>query len=316
MYDIHSRPGTSYGRGLIILLATSAMGLFLGGAVSILIWFGMTGKGLASMEANMNNPTFLNALRVMQLVSTFFIFFVPAVIMAYVLSKKPFRLLGFNFYFSSKQIVLVILIMLAALPLVGALGELNKLIPVGKDLEMYFKAMEDRYAETVKLLANINSPGAYILALLIMALAPAIFEETLFRGALQNLLQKISQNPWISIGISSVIFSAIHMSFYGFLPRFALGVVLGLIFHYSGSLWLAIIAHFFNNALVVTQIYIYTRQGKSVEDAMNETFPLWWGLIGIAVLMVLFKFYKEFAAEDRKIKVPAETVALEDQWMT
>jgi membrane protease YdiL (CAAX protease family) len=149
-----------------------------------------------------------------------------------------------------------------------------------------------------------------------MALAPAIFEETLFRGALQNLLQKISQNPWISIGISSVIFSAIHMSFYGFLPRFALGVVLGLIFHYSGSLWLAIIAHFFNNALVVTQIYIYTRQGKSVEDAMNETFPLWWGLIGIAVLMVLFKFYKEFAAEDRKIKVPAETVALEDQWMT
>jgi hypothetical protein len=49
---------------------------------------------------------------------------------------------------------------------------------------------------------------------------------------------------------------------------------------------------------------------------MNETFPLWWGLIGIAVLMVLFKFYKEFAAEDRKIKVPAETVALEDQWMT
>jgi uncharacterized protein len=316
MYDIHSRTGTSYGRGLFILLIMSAMGLLLGGAVSILIWFGMTGKGLTSMEADMNNPTFLNALRVMQLVSTFFIFFVPAVIMAYILNRKPFRLLGFNFYFSKKQIGLVILIMLAALPLVGALGELNKLIPVGKDLETYFKAMEDRYAETVKLLANINSPGAYVLALLIMALAPAVFEETLFRGALQNLLQKISQNPWISIGITSVIFSAIHMSFYGFLPRFALGVVLGLIFHYSGSLWLAIIAHFFNNALVVTQIYIYTRQGKSVEDAMNETFPLWWGLIGIAVLLVLFKFYKEFAAEDRKTKVPAETVALEDQWMT
>lgn len=315
MHDIYSRPGTSYSRGLIILLAMSAMGLFLGGAVSILIWFVMTGKGLANMEADMNNPAFVNAIRVMQLVSTFFIFFLPAVIMAYILNKKPFRLLGFNFYFSQKQIGMVILIMLASLPLVGALGELNKLIPLSKNLELYFKGMEDRYAETVKLLANITSPGAYIVALLIMALAPAIFEETLFRGALQNLLQKISKNPWISIGITSIIFSAIHMSFYGFLPRFALGVVLGLIFHFSGSLWLAIIAHFFNNALVVTQIYIYTRQGKSVEDAMNETFPIWWGLIGIAVLIVLFKFYRQIAAQDRITKVPAEPVPPEDQWL-
>jgi membrane protease YdiL (CAAX protease family) len=316
MYDIHSRPGTSYSRGLIILLAMSAMGLFLGGAVSILVWFAMTGGGLASIESDMNNPAFINAVRVMQLISTFFMFFLPAVVMAFILNKKPFRLLGFNFYFSPRQIIIVILIMLAALPLVGALGELNKMIPLSKDLELYFKGMEDRYADTVKLLANITSPGAYVLALLIMALAPAIFEETLFRGALQNLLQKISNNPWVSIGVTSIIFSAIHMSFYGFLPRLALGIVLGLIFHFSGSLWLAIIAHFFNNALVVTQIYIYTRQGKSVEDAMNETFPLWWGLIGIAVLVVLFKFYKEVAARDRKTMVPAETVALEDQWMT
>jgi membrane protease YdiL (CAAX protease family) len=316
MYDIYSRPGTSYGRGLIILLAMLAMGLFLGGAVSLLVWFAMTGKGLESMEADMGNPAFINALRVIQLVSTFFIFFVPSVIMAYILSKKPFRLLGFNFYFSSRQMGMVALIMLASLPLVGALGELNKLIPVGKELELYFKQMEDRYSDTVKLLANINSPGAYILSLLIMAIAPAIFEETLFRGALQNLLQKISNNPWISIGVTSIIFSAIHMSYYGFLPRVALGVVLGLLFHFTGSLWLAIMGHFFNNALVVTQIYIYTRQGKSVEEAMNETFPIWWGLIGIAALVVLFKFYREFAAQDRKSLVPAETVALEDQWMT
>jgi membrane protease YdiL (CAAX protease family) len=212
MYDIYSRPGTSYGRGLIILLAMLAMGLFLGGAVSVLVWYAMTGKGLESMEADMSNPAFINALRVIQLVSTFFIFFVPSVIMAYILNKKPFRLLGFNFYFSSRQMGMVALIMLASLPLVGALGELNKLIPVGKELELYFKQMEDRYSDTVKLLANINSPGAYLLSLLVMAIAPAIFEETLFRGALQNLLQKISNNPWISIGVTSIIFSAIHMS--------------------------------------------------------------------------------------------------------
>ncbi len=316
MYDIHSRPGTSYGRGLIILLGMVGMGLFLGGAVSFLVWFAMTGRGIFSMETDMNNPAYTNALRALQLVSTFFIFFLPAVIMAYILNKKPFRLLGFNFYFSPKQIGMVVLIMLASLPLVGALGELNKMIPIGKDLEIYFKGMEDKYAETVKLLANITTPWEYIVALVIMALAPAIFEETLFRGGVQNMLQRITKNPWISIGITSLIFSAIHMSFYGFLPRFALGVVLGLIYLFSGSLWLSIIGHFFNNALVVTQIYVYTEQGKSIDDAMNETYPLWWGLIGIVILVFVFRYYKKFTGEDRKTKTPAETVALEDQWMT
>jgi membrane protease YdiL (CAAX protease family) len=276
----------------------------------------MTGSSFENIESDMNNPAFINALRVMQVLSTFFIFFLPAVITAMILNKKPFRFLGFNYYFSSRQVVLVILLMLAALPLVGALGELNKLIPVGKSLEAYFKGMEDRYSDTVKLLAKINSPVSFILGLIVMALAPAIFEETMFRGGVQNLLQKLTKNPWISIGVTSLIFSAIHFSFYGFLPRFALGVVLGLIFYFSGSLWLSILAHFFNNALVVTQIYVYTKQGKSVEDAMNETFPLWWGLVGIAALVGLFSYYRKVAEQDRKTRVPAETIALEDQWMT
>jgi uncharacterized protein len=147
-------------------------------------------------------------------------------------------------------------------------------------------------------------------------MAPAMFEELFFRGGVQNLLQRSTNKPWLSIIVSSVIFSAIHLSFYGFLPRFALGMVLGMFFYYSGSLWLPILGHFFQNAMVVTQLYIYQKQGKSVEDAMNETFPLWWGLIGIAALFFLFSFFRKNAEQDRKTRVPAETVALEDKWMT
>jgi len=44
--------------------------------------------------------------------------------------------------------------------------------------------------------------------------------------------------------VTSIIFSIIHLSFYGFLVRFALGIVLGFIFYYSGSLWLSILFHF------------------------------------------------------------------------
>jgi hypothetical protein len=94
-----------------------------------------------------------------------------------------------------------------------------------------------------------------------------------------------------------------------------LGMV-GACFIISGSLWLAILGHCFQNAMVVTQLYIYQKQGKSVEEAMNETFPLWWGLIGIVAVVFLFGFFRKNAVTDRKTRIPAETVALEDKWMT
>ena len=316
MYDIDSRPGTSYGRGLLILLGSVFIGGFLGAVLSAGIWLLMTGQSLQTMQLALGDPAYTNAFRVLQVVSSFTLFFVPSVIMAYVLNKKPFKFLGFNFHFSPRQVILTILIVVASVPLVGALGELNKMIPLSQGLETYFKKLEADYAEQVKAMAKINTFGDYLMALLIMAGSAAVFEEIFFRGALQNLLQRISRNPWISIGVSSIIFSAIHLSFYGFLPRVALGVVLGLFFHYTGSLWLSILGHVVQNFMVVTQVYIYQKQGKSVEDAMNETLPLWWGLVGLVLVVMLFRYYRKNAAEDRKTRVPAETVALEDKWMT
>jgi len=316
MYDIYSRPGTSYGRGLLILFGSVLIGLFLGSLISIGLWPLMTGKSVYSIQKDMGNPAYTNALRVLQLVSTFFTFLVPTLITAYVLSKKPYKLLGFNFYFSPKQVIMTILIMVASLPLVGALGELNKMIPLSQGLETYFKDLENTYAEQIKGVSRITGLGDYLISLVVMAMAPAIFEELFFRGGVQNLLQRATNNPWLSIIVTSVIFSAIHLSFYGFLPRVALGMVLGLFYYYSGSLWLPILGHFFQNAMVVTQLYIYQKQGKSVEDAMNETYPLWWGLIGIVALVFLFSYFRKNAEEDRKTRVPAETVALEDKWMT
>ncbi len=148
-----------------------------------------------------------------------------------------------------------------------------------------------------------------------MALGPAIFEETFFRGGMQNLLQQWTRKPILAIIITSLIFSAIHFSYYGFIPRVALGVILGLIYYYSGSLWLSIAGHFFNNALVVTQIYIYARQGKPIEDAMNESSPIWLGAIAVLGLTALLLLYKRYSEIDRKKLEPAEDMALEEKWM-
>jgi hypothetical protein len=91
--------------------------------------------------------------------------------------------------------------------------------------------------------------------LLIIAVLPALGEELLFRGYLQQKMCQWIRKPILAIIITAILFSAIHMQFLAFLPRFALGVVLGYLFYWSGSLWLPIIAHFLNNALVITFAY-------------------------------------------------------------
>jgi membrane protease YdiL (CAAX protease family) len=117
--------------------------------------------------------------------------------------------------------------------------------------------------------------------------------------------------PWAAIILTSIIFSIIHLSFYGFLVRFALGVVLGLIFYYSGSLWLSILFHFLFNGIQVTALYIMTMNGvknKNIEDG----FPLWAGAIALLLLLYLFKVFKQTSAIKQSQYV--EEITLDDEF--
>ena len=315
MYNMQSRAGVSYPTAFFILFGMLGAGLLVGGVASGGIWMAMTGTGILQMEKEMMNPANVQAVRIIQLVSTFFIFFLPAYFTALIINKKPLNFLGFNIYFSVRQILLAVGIMLVSLPLVGALSELNKVIPVPDAYAKFFRELEETYDKQVAVLSRISGFKDYLISLFVMALGPAIFEETFFRGGMQNLLQRWTRKPWLAITITSLVFSAIHFSYYGFIPRVALSVVLGLLYYYSGSLLLSITGHFFNNSLVVTQIYYLTRQGKSIEEAMNETYPLWIGGIALVVLTALFIIYKKISESDRKALTPAEDIALEEKWL-
>ena len=315
MFDIDSKPGANYTSGIFMLIGLACMGLFVGSLVSFGVWMLMTGESVFAMQENMYNAKYSNVLKVIQLVSTFFVFFLPAYFTAKFLSKKPFGFLRFNYYFSYKQLGIVLLIMAGSSPLVSALSELNKIIPIPAKWEIVFKDLEDNYNAQFAIVANVKTWGEYLIAIIIMAFAPALFEETLFRGGLQNLLQKWSKDPWLAIGITSVLFSMIHFSWYGFIPRVALSVILGLIFYHSGSIWLSIWAHFINNAFAVTQIFYYTQKGKSIEEAMKDSIPWYWGIVALAGIFLLFKVFILNAKKDRKNKVPPEILALEEQWL-
>ena len=299
MYNEDSK-GLSYSAGFFILIAFAFVGLLIGTFASIPVWMLMTGQSPLNMAKDILNPNYANGIRVVQVVSTFFGFFVPAYFAAFLLNRKPIKLLGFKTHFNYKQFLLMLLIMFAAIFFAGALSELNQRIPLSKSLTDYFKHLEDTYSDQVQATANIKTVQDYIISLIIIALLPAIFEETFFRGGLQNFLTRSTKVPWASILIASILFSLAHVSFYGFLWRLALGIILGLIYQFTGSLWLSILGHFFNNGLAVTEMYILARQGKSVKDSMDETYPLWWGVIALIVLIVLFYYLKLISNELQK----------------
>jgi membrane protease YdiL (CAAX protease family) len=134
---------------------------------------------------------------------------------------------------------------------------------------------------------------------------PAIVEETFFRGTMQQLFISWFRNPWAGIIVTSILFSAIHMSYYGFLTRAMLGVVLGLLYYYGKSIWLNILAHFLNNAVAITLLYVYSLKGKVSKDALEDHYPLWIGLMATIILIFLLIIFKkkseDFLTKDEQL---------------
>jgi membrane protease YdiL (CAAX protease family) len=81
----------------------------------------------------------------------------------------------------------------------------------------------------------------------------------------QKLFQNWSKNVHVGIWVAAILFSAMHMQFYGFLPRMVLGAGLGYMLAWSGSIWLSIIGHFINNAGAVIFIYLFQQGYTSID---------------------------------------------------
>ena len=299
----------SYSTQLGILLGLIGGGVVLGSIISVVIWLAMTGRGVGTLSTDIFNPKYYNAIMWMQAVSTFMMFFLPVYLFALISYRNPAKFMGFNTRFNYRQVLMVIAILILTFPLSGALAEITKLIPIPHSWEVYFKAKEAERMTEEKALININSFPKYLISMIIIALLPAIFEEVCFRGGIQNVLTRWFKGPWVAIILTSIIFSAVHISYYGFFVRFALGIFLGLVFYYSGSLWLSILFHFLYNGVQVTVLYVVTMtsgpaaQSKDIE----ENFPIWAGVIALVLLIFSFQKFREFSlAEQQKYRMPEE----------
>ncbi len=284
----------SYPGQLGIFLGLTGVGMVLAVILTGALWAAMTHRPLLAMESDMTNPAYYNAMMVIQAVTTFVLFFLPAVIYAKICYHNSGKFIGTGTTVSLKQIFWVIVMVILVFPVGGALAELNKIIPIPQDWANYFQQKEDARRVQESVFININTFPKYLLSMFIIAILPAIFEEFFFRAGMQNLFIRWFGGPLAAILLTSVIFSLVHLSYYGFLVRFALGVVLGLIYYYSGSIWLSVLLHFLFNGIQVSAMYAVKTTDYVKAKDLEENFPLWSGAIALLLLILaIIQFRRE-----------------------
>lgn len=240
-----------------------------------------------------SNPAVVSALKMMQLFSSIGTFIIPPLLAAFLFDIRPMAYLGLERKSKPTVFLLVIVLMFAIVPFINWMLVVNggmHLPAVMKDMEDWMKASESQAAEITKVFLNSGTITGLILNLFIIAIIPAIGEELLFRGLIQRLFTELSNNVHVAIILSAVLFSALHLQFYGFFPRFALGVMFGYLYLWSGNLWLPMLAHFVNNAAAVLFSWMEARQGlpfnqdtfgtgKGEEMVLAASVFLTWGIL-------------------------------------
>ncbi len=273
---------------LVCFLVSSLLGI-----ITALPFFNVEISELGEI-ASTENVALLKYLQVVQSVGSFVL---PPFIIAYLFTKKSSVFLRLNIKPRSKSVFSVVLLMIMAIPAVNFFAEVNiKVLDSLFSQNNWMKQMEDVALKTTEIFLNSKSIGGLMLNVFIIAVIPAIGEELLFRGVLQKIFSEWFGNIHVGIIITAFLFSTIHLQFYGFLPRFLLGILFGYLFAWSKTMWLPVIAHFVNNAFAVIVSYFINANiiPDDVETVGMDTSTFFYAILSIIISVYLIYFvFKE-----------------------
>ena len=253
------------------------------------------------------------SLKCLQFVQTIGTFLLPPILCAWLWDEdhRPFRWLKLTKSgerLAVSDFLLAIGIMICAIPAINLLADLNGRIELPESLasiEQIFKQYEQQAAALTERFLQADNFGELLLNIGLLALLPALAEELSFRGTLQQIVSDKSQitndksHIHVAIWTTAIVFSAIHMQFYGFIPRMLMGAMFGYIFVWTGSLWVPIVMHFTNNSLAVIAYYLTSNseavqpQTTSIADTIGAGDTWWLGVISLMITSLgLLIFYR------------------------
>jgi uncharacterized protein len=233
----------------------------------------------------------IDAAKLVQGISSAFTFLLSALLFAYLSHPRAGQYLGLRKVRYPAHFLIVTVLMIAFIPLVTQIGSWMQALPLGKEAMANRKMHED----LTSALMQMNTAAGLLTNLLLFALLPAVGEELLFRGVVLRFSFNNSHNIHFAILISGALFALVHADVYNFLPIFLSGLLLGYIYYLSGSIWLSIFAHFLNNGLQVTALYLGNIGQLPEQTASMESYPIPVLLIALAAGIAAFYWLRRKA---------------------
>lgn len=232
-------------------------------------------------------------LQITQICSQLVGFLIPPLLYVMLVKEEPFNYLGLNKL--PKWSLLGILTMFTVIPFVAAVSEWNDGITFPesmKVIETTFRNLKELNDSTSEKMMNESN---LFVAILIFGLLAAVSEEILFRGVIQQAFVKLFKNAHVGIIVTAFVFSAFHADFYGFFPRFILGLMLGYMFWMSGSIWASIIMHFTNNTTIVMLYFLNKKEIINIDvESFGSTDSVFVIILSLVVTVAIFMVCNRF----------------------
>lgn len=268
--------------------------------VSMLLAIPVFGLGsLLDLPAvnDLSNPESLRILKYFQVIQAIGLFIVPPIILGWLFSGKIREYLFLNKSISFETIFLVIVLMFFASPFVNFIGDLNARMAFPEWLsgvENWMRNSEEKAEQLTRAFLKVDSYGGLAFNLFMIAFLPAIGEEFLFRGVIQRIFTKMTKSHHWGIWISAILFSALHIQFYGFVPRMLLGVMFGYLLVWSGSMWLPMLAHFLNNGIAVVAMFLIDKEmvKPELEEIGSTSGSYYMALISLGLVFLFMLLVK------------------------
>jgi len=240
---------------------------------------------LGSISADdFGRPEFAGIVKGLLIVNAIGIFILPPLVFSYLTDPHPLTYLGIRPPQKSSFLLIGMITMIAAYFAVEMLASVNESIVylLPKSIQQWILKFETDANGQMKNILSMKSPVDLLMTVLLAGALPAISEELFFRGILQKLFIQIFRAAWPGIIFTAFLFSAFHMQFMGFIPRMALGIILGALYWYSGSIYTSMLGHFIFNSINVFLIYY-----KVADLDSNTSINLAYVLIGLASLIII-----------------------------
>ncbi len=254
---------------LLLVLFFLIIGLMFAAVLAVPLF----GFDLNALSTILDKPdaSSLGIIKFFQIIQTLFLFLVPALLAAWLFSTNAMVYLKADRGASLITLGLIFASLCAAVPLMNFLTVLNMRLDLPEwlsGLEYKIKTMEENAGELTELFLAGNTTTDLAVNFLMIAILPALGEEFLFRGVLQRLFTDWTKNSHTGVILAAFLFSFFHFQFYGFLPRFLLGLYFGYLLVWSSSIWVPVTGHLINNGIAV--IYYHFALKPMGETPMDQ----------------------------------------------